>query len=127
MAALSEEAKARKAQYGRESWRMYKSAGICPYCKTRYAEPGMVHCARCLRLRRELHARSDPGNIRQRELCRERRARLKEAGLCVDCGKVPATDGMTRCEKCRKKKRERNKKYRIIQKIEKTAREARER
>ena len=127
MGAVTEEAKAHKAQYGRENWNMYKSAGICPYCKTRYAEPGLVHCAQCLRLRRELHARSDPGNVHQRELCRERRARLKEAGICVRCGKNPAREGRTRCQACEDRKRESDIKYNIMRRMDREAREARER
>lgn len=127
MAAMTDEAKARRAQYGRDSWRMYKSAGICPYCKLRYAEPGRVHCAQCLRHRRVLHARSDPGNVHQRELCRERRARLKAAGICVRCGKNPAREGRTRCQACEDKKRQSEIKYKILRKMDKEAKEARKR
>jgi len=31
---------------------------------------------------------------------RARTARLKEEGICVTCGQVPALDGMVRCKKC---------------------------
>ena len=34
---------------------------------------------------------------------RERTARLKAAGLCVDCGKVPTQAGYMRCKACRER------------------------
>jgi hypothetical protein len=36
---------------------------------------------------------------------KDRYARLKEAGLCVTCGKLPAYFGCLRCEKCQEKRR----------------------
>lgn len=37
---------------------------------------------------------------------KRRREQLKSRGLCTNCGKKPAFQGQTRCEKCRNKRRE---------------------
>jgi hypothetical protein len=37
----------------------------------------------------------------QREYARERRTRLRELGICIDCRKRMATDGQLSCETCR--------------------------
>jgi hypothetical protein len=45
-----------------------------------------------------------------------RYTKLKKAGLCVDCGKVPSIEGQTKCKKCKEKAKKRNKKRRKNQK-----------
>ena len=127
MAVRSEAAQEHNRALHRESYHWYKSRGICPYCKTSTADPGKVYCKLCYKKHRFRQEVNDPGAVRRKSYYIERRARLKEAGLCVDCGKARATDGTTRCEKCRKKERESNQKYRIIQRFEREAKEARER
>lgn len=39
--------------------------------------------------------------------------RLKAAGLCVECGKLPAAENSVHCEKCREKHRTVNRFYRM--------------
>ena len=43
----------------------------------------------------------------KREYMRARYHRLKDAGLCVECGKLPAVEGSTKCLDCRERSRER--------------------
>lgn len=46
------------------------------------------------------------------KLARDRRLKLKELGICIDCGENPVEIDRTRCEKCIKKSRSANKRYR---------------
>ena len=39
--------------------------------------------------------------------------RLKAAGLCVECGKLPAAENSVYCEKCREMHRTVNRMYRV--------------
>ena len=107
----------------RESYHWYKAHGICNYCKQAYAEPGRVYCARCYRQMRVRQEINDPGRKKRSAYNIERRARLKAAGLCVDCGRVDAMPGFVRCPKCRKKNAEQSMKYNLKKKIEREARE----
>jgi hypothetical protein len=45
-----------------------------------------------------------------REALKKRRAKLKQQGKCVDCGKKKATKGKTLCLTCRKKRSENERK-----------------
>lgn len=83
-----------------------KAAGICIDCKKAKASPGRVRCADCLAKER-IHSKKWRMNksideYEEKILAprRARRQRLKEAGICVICGKVDAEDGMTRCKAC---------------------------
>lgn len=87
----------------------YKSHGICPQCGHEDAAKGRVCCLNCL----------DNGSVRQmvyrsrnrdrlaeenKRQCHTRYQRLKESGICVDCG-VRRTSGLVRCEYCAAKTR----------------------
>lgn len=62
-----------------------KAEGLCIDC----GSPKMEKSCRCQRCRKR--------NI---DACAARRARFKEAGLCIKCGKSPPNDGNTKCAKC---------------------------
>lgn len=125
MAATSEQAKERKRQLNLAAYAWYTSKGICPRCKTNYGEPGRVYCAPCYRkvlFRMEL---SDPDGTRKKRYLSDRRRMLKEQGMCVDCGRVKATEGKTRCNACQKKANESDRMYRIRQRIDREVEQAR--
>ena len=103
MAAVSEYAKAKERLRNKEIYNWYKSKGICPKCKTAWADPGHVFCRPCLNKRAaETMKYGSEYNARK---CKERRERLKEKGLCVSCGK-PAVQGKVLCEKCARRNAE---------------------
>ena len=64
-----------------------------------------------------MQERRDPGRVKRNAYNRERKARLKEAGLCVECGKTKAVEGRTRCFTCERKIEESRQKWEIRQKI----------
>jgi len=49
---------------------------------------------------------------KRKEQQKERREALKQAGICVVCGKQPAISGLVHCQKCRDKNKERLKEIR---------------
>lgn len=127
MAARSEASRQHNMQLNRESYRWYKSMGICWRCKLAYAEPGRIYCNPCKRLEKAKQERRDPGAVKRNASNKERRARLKAEGLCVDCGRIKAVEGKTRCFTCERKIKESRQKWQITQKIKREAQEARER
>lgn len=127
MGAKSPEAVARQNASSLENYHMYREAGICPRCKQAFAEPGRVYCGPCKRIIYHRRDINDPGREKRNAYNRSYKARMKAAGLCVDCGKVPPRAGHTRCEACEKKMRESRRKWRILQKMDRIAEEARKR
>ena len=125
MGAVSQEAKDHQAQLREETRQMYKDHGICPQCKTRWAEPGRVYCKSCINLIMARRRKNDPNNEKGKAYNRERRQRLKAAGMCTYCGQKPAIEGQILCPACKAKNAESNKKYKIIKRIEREAQKAR--
>lgn len=80
--------------YDSESWKhsyyWLKERGICVKCGREYAVPGQIHCEDCREYFR-LHSLkyiNMPGK-REEKIVRDkaRYNRLKEAGICINCGK----------------------------------------
>lgn len=117
--AKSKEAIEHNLELHRESYRWYTGNGICWRCKTAYAEPGRIYCKSCKRRIHAMQERRDPGRVKRNAYNAERRARLKAAGLCVECGKIKAVEGKTRCFTCERKIEESRQKWEITQKIKK--------
>lgn len=124
---VTEEAKQRNSKLRSEMYQWYVSHGICPYCGTRYPEPGRVLCVPCKRRIKVLRERNDPGNVKHKAYNHERREKLKAAGLCTDCGKASAMEGRIRCAKCEEKMKDSRKKWEIVRRIDREAEEARAR
>lgn len=78
----------------RMSYAWLKSRGICVYCGKEYAEPNRVRCSDCAEKHRLENAKRYMGKPEKRDAYnqqrRERREKLKEAGICVHCGQKPA-------------------------------------
>lgn len=74
--------------------------GICHRCQKKFKAPGKQFCFDCLEKIRELkasyraeHSLSEDKKKEYKENKVKEYARRKEAGLCVYCGKKPATHG----------------------------------
>lgn len=115
MAAKSEEAVARKKQYQRDRYRWYVEHGICARCYKTWSEPGHVYCVNCAKKMKAYQRRTDPDSSINRTKCQARRDRLREAGLCINCGKQRPVEGKCLCAKCAGKCAESAVKYRIHQ------------
>lgn len=111
----SKAARAHKCACDRERYAWYKEHHICPNCKTTSVEPGHVFCKACLKKRQE--SRHSQGREYYAELRKERRQRLKEQGLCVDCGKRPAQENNLRCVTCNRNMEEQRQVHRIHERI----------
>ncbi len=120
MSARSEAAMQRHRQLWHENYEWYKAHGICPGCRLRWNAPGKVHCEQCLKETKQRKRRMDPDGGKQRAYNVERRARLKAAGLCVDCGRNEVLDRV-RCPKCLAKARESRTAWEIRQRIQREA------
>jgi hypothetical protein len=127
MAAKSDAARERNNALSLEIYYWYKERGICPRCGCGIAEPGRVYCARCYQRIRNQKDRRDPGCVKRKAYSRERRERLKAAGLCVDCGKARAVEGRIRCQRCEERMKESRKKWEILHAMDMEAEEARKR
>ena len=104
------------------AYNVRKALGMCVDCGVNAAEAGRVLCKKCMN-RRKVHNRiSDPGWTKKYE----RRKRLIEAGLCIDCSK-PTLNGKQRCPTCIEARRDSTRKYQIKQRIQREADEARRR
>ena len=114
--------KEHRAQYNRDRRAWYIEHGICARCCREFAEPGHVHCRKCLQheIDRRVKTRARD-NAKHRELRQERIAK----GLCPYCGK-PATNGMKSCDRCRAMRRDSVRKYKILQRMDKQAERMRE-
>lgn len=130
MSTYAQRSEASKA-YGRklrsEIYYWYRSKGLCPRCGTRYAEPGFAFCGPCKKHMAALAERRDPGAVKRKAYNIERRKKLKEEGICVDCGKARAIRGQTRCAECARRMRESRKRWRILQQMDREAEEAKAR
>lgn len=102
----------------RHSYYWLKQRGICVKCNSEYAEPGKIHCADCaeyfrIKSNEYLHKPGEKQKIAARG--KARYERLKENGLCVQCGKKPAYshNGHTYivCYECYIKRRKSSTKY----------------
>lgn len=76
--------------------------GLCYTCRCRFPRPGVRNCDECLaRGRRFAHG---PGRkkayARSARYDRNRRERLRVAGLCTHCGRREPCDGRTKCSVC---------------------------
>ena len=106
--------KALKSKTGKELRKWYQSRGICDSCGQVWAEPGHVRCKACEDKIRAYHAASREHRI---ELQRKRRAERIAAGICTECGKRKATEGMRMCPICRERRNDSTRKYKIRKKI----------
>lgn len=120
MGAVSKEAKAKAAKRREELRQWYKDHGICPRCKG-WAEPGRVYCKNCVKKVIDRRKRNDPTGEANRAYAAERRARLKEAGMCVYCGKRKAIEGIVLCPVCKAKNQASQKKYNLKKRLKREA------
>lgn len=120
MAAVSKEAKEYNNRLHRERHAWYKEHGICPRCQN-WAEPGKLYCRRCYKRIRAVQDKRDPTHELRNAYQKERRARLKAAGLCTRCGKRATHDGQVLCEHCKVKNKESQIKYNIRKKLKQEA------
>lgn len=97
-----------------------KNHGLCVRCGSGWVHAGRSLCPKCLELCRQENKRYDPDGQKRRE----RIARRRAEGLCIDCGK-PAAEGYTRCGKCMSSRRDSTRKYTILQNIKREAEKAR--
>lgn len=125
MGAVSQAAKDRQAKAREELRSWYVEHGLCPRCK-KYAEPGRVYCKPCINLIMARRRKNDPNNEKGKTYNRERRERLKAAGMCVCCGKRKAVKERVLCPVCKRKHQESQHKYTIIKRIEREAQKVRE-
>lgn len=87
----------------------YKSHGICTDCHANNAEKGHTRCLDC-RLKALDRAAERRCKMTEQDIEKRRNQRhiyaitryhkLKESGMCVDCGKREAVNGV-RCKSCR--------------------------
>lgn len=120
MAAVSKEAKERHERLHNELRQWYKEHGLCPRCKEP-SEPGRVYCKSCMAVIRARQDMRDPGHEKRNAYSRERRAKLKAAGMCTYCGKNKAVDGQVLCPKCKKKNAESQLLYNIRRRMKREA------
>lgn len=104
--------KPRKRDENKSSYDRRKEDGRCVRCGIRYAEGGMVYCRECLDKHKKWQQNSDPAWAKKYE----RRQKLIDAGLCIDCRR-PTNNGRKRCDRCLEMRRESTRKYKITRKI----------
>ena len=115
------EARRRKQnKRNREQYEWYKAQGICPSCKTRYADPGHVNCEECnAKRRKRFWDNTTPKTNAER--CKERREALKARGMCISCGKAKAVEGHVLCMICARKFAEGQQARKIKRRLQKEA------
>lgn len=114
----------RHSQACKERYGWYKDRGICSTCGRVWAEPGHVRCKACEDNIAFYH------NLRRAErteAMRKRRAERIAAGICTECGKRKATEGMRMCPRCRAMRNDSTRKYKIEQRFKREADAARNR
>lgn len=83
----------KSSEYAAESYKWYKSRGICVQCRKEFAEIGKTMCPLCLEKKnsqRKLGRENNPDVIERDKIAgRERYHRLKNSGICTQCGKKP--------------------------------------
>lgn len=117
MPAKSPEALEHARQYHKDRYEWYKEHGICTRCLTRWCAPGKIYCEQCIRDVRIIADKHDPGRVQRRQYNRDRRARLKAEGLCIECGKRKPPSGHVRCNVCAEKHNEADQVRQIRKKI----------
>ena len=94
----------------KDEYQFYKAHGFCVICRHNKAIKGQTKCATCkekaLRYQRG-YVEEHKAKIKETQKIYQyaRYHRLKDAGLCVICGKTPAEKGKSRCTECFAKER----------------------
>ena len=102
---MTDEQRKKKREKERERYAWYKSHGICVKCKKEDAEPPYTMCLVCRGDEAERNRAYNMTHLKQQsEYNRARREKKKKEGICVICGREPASGGRTFCEEGRKKK-----------------------
>lgn len=110
--------------FDRESYAYYKAHGICVKCRREDAVKGKVLCRACAE-RHSAYSKQRYAALSEEEKNEYRRksvenrkllvARLKEHGICVQCGKSKARRGFVTCKACAEKMREYKKRMKAKQ------------
>ena len=106
----------------KERYDWYKDHGICTSCGQVWVEPGHVRCKVCEAKIKVYHDRDHEQRIQHKREIRQQRI---EAGICTECGKRPAIEGMRMCARCRGMRNDSTRKWKIIQRIKREANKAR--
>ena len=96
----------------KERYEWYKERGICTTCGVAWAEPGHIRCKACEAAIAVYHDKSHDKRVERK---RQVRADRIAAGLCTECGRRPATEGMRMCPRCREMRNDSTRKYKIHQ------------
>lgn len=106
-----------KAKTSKERYEWYKSRGICVKCGRTWCEPGHTTCKACYAKETACHRRADPDGSLHAAKCKARRQARIEAGICTECGREPATEGLRMCPKCREMRNDSTRKYKMQRRI----------
>ena len=80
----------------------FKSKGLCSRCGKTAPLAGRPLCERCTEMRKRWRQNtSEEKKAQARQANRERYARLKEQGLCVQCAKPVEVQGEAICKSCK--------------------------
>lgn len=109
----------------KKRYRELLEQGMCVKCGHRYAEPFETMCKWC----KAKNTRWKDADFRAtyNERRKAIRDEWREAGLCTSCGKAPAAEGRTRCERCLAIQRDSMRKRRILDRMDAEAEMARRR
>ena len=108
----------------REKWKARLDAGLCTYCGSPLNGSGKTMCSKCLGSRNENtkgYYRAHKQMISRKQA--QRYWARKDAGICVTCGKAPATVTSARCPACAKKQYETQLRYNASKRASKKSRE----
>ena len=111
-----------KSKTCKERYNWYKDRGICTTCERVWSEPGKVRCKAC---EAKIAAAHEKRREERRRAKQEQRQQRITAGICTECGKRPATEGMRMCPRCRAMRNDSTRKYKIEKRIERDVRKAR--
>lgn len=101
------------------SYNWYKSHGICPRCGCHDAAKGRAYCLDCLDKQAVATMRYKKDHTdKNREYCRERYKKAKEAGICVRCFQKKARTGKVICQTCFNRIREKQAIYQRLKRME---------
>lgn len=112
-----EDSRERERRMKKAAYDYCKRKGICVICQKEPAFYNKVRCPSCME-KQTLRQAKRSANMTQanrddkNRKKRERYHRLKEAGLCVNCGRK-AQEGKTTCVKCNMQQRRCGESYRI--------------
>lgn len=98
----------------RQQKHWYADGGICPTCRKNKLMGTEKNCPECRAKGAEYatkrrNTQKDAYNKQHADWARSRYAERVENGICIRCGKRPASDGKTQCQYCAE---QRNKYYR---------------